>query len=82
MTRNDTPPPHGTAGTASEAPEFRAVVGVCYASLTDEKIIVSQTPTEIVHATDPLVKSQLFNIWVLALEVLITAVSWRGERES
>lgn len=51
------------------------VVGVCYASLMDEKIIVFKTPTEMVHVTDPLVKSQLFNIWVLASEVVITAVS-------
>lgn len=42
----------------------------------DKKIIVFKTPTEMVHVTDLLVKSQLFNIWVLASEVVITAVSW------
>lgn len=39
-----------------------------------KKIIVFKTPTVMVHVTDPLVKSQLFNIWVLASEVVITAV--------
>lgn len=29
----------------------------------------------MVHATDPLVKSQLFNICALASEVVITAMS-------
>ena len=55
------------------------VVGVCYASLMDKKIIVFKTPTEMVHVTDLLVKSQLFNILVLASEVVITAESCRGK---
>lgn len=50
-------------------------VGVGYASLMDEKFIVFETPTEMVHVTEVLVKSQLPNIWILASEVLVTAVS-------
>lgn len=66
----------------SDGPELGVVVGVGYASLTNEKIIVFMTPTEMVHVTDPLVKSQLLNIWVLASEVMMAAVSWRKEHES
>lgn len=58
------------------------VVGVGYASLTNEKTVVFTTPTEMVHVTDPLVKSQLLNICVLASGVMIAAVSWRKEHES
>lgn len=50
-----------------------------------KRSLFSRRPHRMVHVTDPLVKSQLFNIWVLASEVVITAViadGWKLERRT